>query len=168
VAIVVRRVLSYDWQALRDIRLSALLDSPTSFGSTYAREAAYGETEWRDWSRDSQRGAKSAMFLAWDGEDRVGIAGGFNNHERDCATVISMWVAPGARGKGVGRLLLDAVVDWAPSIQRDVVDLHVTVGNTAAQRLYESAGFLATNEFEPLPHDHGYTLSRMVLKLGPI
>jgi hypothetical protein len=36
-----------DWRVLREARLSALLDSPNAFTSTYARESQWGESEWR-------------------------------------------------------------------------------------------------------------------------
>ena len=37
--VLVRETVAGDWQALRDIRLEALRDVPTAFGSTYEREA---------------------------------------------------------------------------------------------------------------------------------
>jgi hypothetical protein len=37
----VRRVRADEADALRDIRLRALADTPLAFGSTHAREAAY-------------------------------------------------------------------------------------------------------------------------------
>ena len=37
--VLVRETVAGDWQALRDIRLEALRDAPTAFGSTYEREA---------------------------------------------------------------------------------------------------------------------------------
>jgi len=35
------------WQRWRVIRLRALRESPAAFGSTYAREAGFTETDWR-------------------------------------------------------------------------------------------------------------------------
>ena len=45
--VLVRATTMTDWQVLREIRLQALLDAPDAFGSTHAREAAFGEDEWR-------------------------------------------------------------------------------------------------------------------------
>ena len=43
--VLVRATTTTDWQALREIRLQALLDAPDAFASTHAREAAFGEDE---------------------------------------------------------------------------------------------------------------------------
>ena len=37
-----------DWETWRDLRLRALRDSPSAFGSTYDREATYDKALWRD------------------------------------------------------------------------------------------------------------------------
>jgi hypothetical protein len=38
-----------DWEAIRDVRLRALLDAPDAFGSTYKAERGKAEPEWRSW-----------------------------------------------------------------------------------------------------------------------
>jgi hypothetical protein len=38
--VLVRATTTTDWQALREIRLQALLDAPDAFASTHAREAS--------------------------------------------------------------------------------------------------------------------------------
>ena len=38
--VLVRATTTTDWQALREIRLQALLDAPDAFASTHAGEAA--------------------------------------------------------------------------------------------------------------------------------
>ncbi|MGH9250146.1 MAG: hypothetical protein ACRD0W_11585, partial [Acidimicrobiales bacterium] len=42
------RVGPPDWASWRDLRLSALSDAPSAFGSTYGSQLAKTETEWRD------------------------------------------------------------------------------------------------------------------------
>jgi hypothetical protein len=57
--VLVRATTMTDWQALREIRLQALLDAPDAFGSTHAREAAFGEDEW------CRRAGRYGSFIAF-------------------------------------------------------------------------------------------------------
>ena len=75
--------------------------------------------------------------------------GGLGDQER-VVELVSMWVAPTARGHGVGASLVNAVTGWATG--RDV-HLWVTEGNTAARALYERCGFVVTTERQQLPSD---------------
>jgi len=62
----------------------------------------------------------------------------------------AMWVAPDARGAGVGRALLDAVADWARARGCDRLILTVTESNGTARRFYAARGFVDTGEREAL------------------
>jgi ribosomal protein S18 acetylase RimI-like enzyme len=61
-----------------------------------------------------------------------------------------MWVAPEFRGKGLGRKLLRAAVEWARARKASCVDLRVTCTNTPAMHLYASEGFEPSGQSEPL------------------
>jgi hypothetical protein len=73
--VLVRDITAEQWRVLRDIRLAALRDAPSAFGSTYADEVALTERDWRS------RAAKGSMFLAYLSEtnvaEPVGLAGGY-------------------------------------------------------------------------------------------
>ena len=62
-------------------------------------------------------------------------------------------VAPMARGRGVGRALVDACAERARAAGRRGVAITTEVSWTSAQRLYERAGFQRAPErdFEPVP-----------------
>jgi GNAT superfamily N-acetyltransferase len=143
--VLVRATVLDDWQAMREIRLEALRDAPDAFGSTYAREIAFEPAEWH------RRAIRDGSFLAFlPGGELAGLAGGYEE-EPGVVELISMFVRPQARGRGVGEALVDAVAAWATA--KDAVSLHlwVTETNKPALRLYERCGFTTTPERQPLP-----------------
>ena len=150
--VLVRETVPDDWQALRDIRLEALRDAPTAFGSTYELEVLRGEAHWRD------RVARGGTFLAFVPEvsatEPAGLIGGY---QEDPVTVelVSMYVRPRARGRGVGEALVAAVIDWAGNRNAECVRLWVTETNAPARALYERCGFAPTGERQPVPSTPG-------------
>ncbi len=146
--VLVRETVMEDWQALRDIRLAALRDAPDAFASTYAEQAAFEEADWR------QRIARGGAFLAYipevDASGPAGLAGGYQQGPGTVG-LISMFVRPRARGRGVGEALIAAVLDWARARNATLVHLWVTETNKPARLLYERCGFSLTGERQPLP-----------------
>ena len=127
-----------EWARLRDIRLRALADSPSAFGSTLAREKDRTEADWRGWigTRDG------AMFALVEQATWLGIAGTYVEPEQpDVVWVVSMWVAPEGRRRGAGRRLLDKCVQWARERGAGEARLWVTAGNQPARALYQAASF---------------------------
>jgi GNAT superfamily N-acetyltransferase len=151
VMVLVRAAVVEEWQVLRDVRLTALRDTPSAFGSTYAKEVQLAEQDWRD------RAGRGSNFLAYLPEvsttEPVGLAAGYLETP-DTAELVSMWVNPQARGRGVGEALIARVAQWATE-QPGTKTLHlwVTDSNKSACRLYERCGFALTGERQPLPSD---------------
>jgi ribosomal protein S18 acetylase RimI-like enzyme len=145
----VRRVAPHEWRSLRSIRLAALQDSPYAFASTYEREAAWDDDAWR------RSFGRVAWFLAWDGDEPVGVAAGLPEEGAppDERHVISLWVAPHRRRCGVATALYRAVADWGRREGARSLVLWVTEGNEAAHRMYRKLGFVPTGERQPLPSD---------------
>ncbi len=143
--VLVRATTTTDWQALREIRLQALLDAPDAFASTHAREAAFGEDEWRE------RASRDGSFIAFLPEVcPAGLGGGYLA-EPEVVELIGMFIRPQARGRGVGRAVIDAIAEWARQQGASTVHLWVTETNKHARLLYERCGFTATAERQPLP-----------------
>jgi len=134
----IRRLTESDWQAFRDIRLAALRDEPTAFGSDADHEAKLGD----DWFRQVLAGNR--VFAALRDGAIVGTAAWRMNAPPRLAHVGSMWgmyVAPAERSRGTGRALVEAVIaDAAPLVE--ALKLSVTAGNDSAVRLYERCGFV--------------------------
>jgi ribosomal protein S18 acetylase RimI-like enzyme len=70
----------------------------------------------------------------------AGMAGGRVEGAR--TELISMWVAPFARGHAVGDALVEAVLEWAGATGRGSVFLQVMEGNEPAAALYRRHGFV--------------------------
>jgi pimeloyl-ACP methyl ester carboxylesterase/ribosomal protein S18 acetylase RimI-like enzyme len=159
----VRRARAADWEALRDLRLHALADAPDAFASTLEAELAFPEAEWR---RRAAGGPASARFIARDGGADVGLAAIFAEPATPRRMhLVSMWVDPRHRRRGLARALVDQALRWAVERQAREVILWVVDGNSSARRLYERVGFRPTGERQPLPSNPELTESMLRLHL---
>lgn len=143
----IREIGAGNWRALRDIRLAALRDAPQAFASTYEREAAFTEADWLRWI------SRGDTFLAYApelGAAPVGIVSGYEG-EPGTIELISMWISPQARGRGIGRALVEAVLGQARAKSMTRVHLWAAESNRNARLLYERCGFRPTGERQPLP-----------------
>jgi ribosomal protein S18 acetylase RimI-like enzyme len=138
-----------DWPLWRALRHAALEEAPHAFGSTLA-----------DWQGDGDREARwrerleppSHNVIALLGDEPVGMASGMPADD-GVVELISMWVSPEGRGRGVGDALVQEVVRWARSVGSVVVRLDVSDGNDAAAQLYRRNGFAYTGELGELMAD---------------
>jgi len=137
----VRPIGPDDWKAWRELRLAALAEAPFAFGSQYADWVDATEDRWRE--RLSSPGAYQ-VIASIDGTP-AGMAGGFPSAD-DTAELVSMWVAPAGRGKGVGNALMTAIEDWARGIGAATLKLSVVPGNDPAHNLYLRHGYVDTDE----------------------
>ena len=130
-----------EWAALRDIRLSALQDSPGAFYSTYEDTRDRPEVSWRAWP---SQGVALGVWLDGVPVGMVGIA--TEAEDPRSADLFAMWVAPTARGSGAADLLVQAAVDWAQQRGCTSVSLEVASGNERAERVYARHGFVPSGE----------------------
>ena len=151
--------------AFKTARLWALKDSPSAFGSTYAREAAFSDAEWQTRAAN-MNGEKRIGYLAMDSGAPCGIAAGFlDDHDAARAHLVSMWVAPGYRRTGTGSLLVGAIQAWARTRGVHELRLMVTNSNQGAIAFYERQGFSLTGNTEQYPNDSSlieYEMSLMI------
>lgn len=130
-----------DWRRWRDVRARALAADPAAFAcSAHQLGAHTPEAQWRDALAHRQ-----VLVAVDEGRDvaMVGLAWG------EEPELVSMWVAPEARGRGLGRRLVEAVLALAGD--RPVV-LRVMVGNDPACDLYARCGFVLVRR---APDDEG-------------
>src|SRR5436305_12466252 len=82
-------------------------------------------------------------FLAMDRDIACGIAGSFlDENDPTRAYLISMWTAPTHRQRGIGRLLVKEVLNWARSRNARILQLMV--------RAITNPRFVSTNDLGSL------------------
>jgi ribosomal protein S18 acetylase RimI-like enzyme len=151
--VTIEAITPRETAAFKATRLRALQDAPTAFGSTYANESQLSDSDWVDkatqWSGD-----RSVGYLAIEDGQACGIAGCFlHRDDPSRAVLISMWVAPSYRGRGVGDQLVDSIIGWANSRRATKLLLMVTSNSRRAIRFYERLGFALTGHTIPYPND---------------
>jgi ribosomal protein S18 acetylase RimI-like enzyme len=133
-----RRLVPADADLFRQIRLEALQFNPEAFASTFEAENALPLT----WF--SNRLGESNVFGAFHDVALVGVAGlfiGEAQKETHKGLLWGMYVRPGSRKAGVGRRLVETVIDFAVQ-QVELIQLSVITDNEHARRLYASLGFV--------------------------
>ena len=153
----IRRVEPDEWRLLRDVRLRALAEAPYAFATTHSEAASQPDPYWHGMLRQP-------AWIAEEKEEWLGMVRA-RPEDEETAHLISMWVDPAARGAGVGRRLVEAVVEWAQAQGLRRVVLWVAEGNAAAETLYRSTGFVRTGDRQPLPSDPTTYESMMRLDL---
>jgi ribosomal protein S18 acetylase RimI-like enzyme len=139
----IRKLRERDAEALWWLRLRALETDPVSFAES--PEELKRTTVEKYASRLGSGGAESFVIGAFDGEQLVGMTGFYRDaflKRRHIGHIWGVFVSPEARGKGVGRALLAAVVKQAKALPGlRSVRLMVAVTQEAARHLYKEAGF---------------------------
>ena len=137
--ISVRRLAREDAEAFRDIRRDGLAAHPEAFGADIEDEAAEPIKVWQD------RLETSIVFGAYGEKNLVGIYGYYRRSGIKVAHVGVLWglyVLNHARGRGVGRALVEAVVRHART-EVEQLSASVTVTNEQVRAFYEALGFEA-------------------------
>jgi GNAT superfamily N-acetyltransferase len=133
------RVLTVDeWPLFRELRLEALREAPHAFGSILDDWQGDGDTEQRWRQRLADVPFNVIAFFA---DIPSGIVSAINPDGSGVVELISMYVTPFARGKGVGDALVTAVIHWAKERHINKLSLDVMDDNYRAKALYRRHGF---------------------------
>ncbi len=150
----IRHLTPADAADFRAIRLAALQTAPDCFGSTYESEAARPLSGWEE------RLQTPGVFGAYPDGKIAGMAGYWQEEgakSRHKAVIWGMYVAPEARGQGIGSALLDTLTQYAFAIVEQL-RLSVVDTNEAAIRLYQKHGFdIYGTEKRALKTEAGYS-----------
>jgi GNAT superfamily N-acetyltransferase len=165
-AITLRPISAADTDLYKETRLRALEDTPSAFGSTYAREVQFTDAMWNE-RIDRMASDHAIGYLAMEDSQACGLVLAFPSKE-DAALikVISMWVAPTHRRHGVGTLLIDGIKRWAEARSARELRLMVTSNNQSALDFYLRNGFSLTGNTEPYPNDPALLEREMLCPLS--
>jgi RimJ/RimL family protein N-acetyltransferase len=149
----IQRLEAADAAMYREIRLEALQKNSEAFGSTFEQENAQPLS----WFEAAIR--RADIFGGFLDGRLMGIAG-FAAQEgpkhAHKGRLWAMYVRSAARKSGLGKILVEAVLDHARR-RVEMVQLTVVSENEAARRLYEAMGFVAYgHEKRALKHDGRY------------
>jgi GNAT superfamily N-acetyltransferase len=151
-AVSVRQLGVADWERLRDVRLRALVDSPSSYYGTYDDEVRSDRSRWERWLSPP-----SAIFIAERNDEVVGVIGaipaGEDEGDTDAVMMVAMWVDPVARGNGIAEALTDALIGWARVEGYPRMVLWVYDVNPRAAAFYRRYGFADTGRTEVFDKD---------------
>ncbi len=130
--------------AYRAMMLQAYAESPDAFLATVAERESQPEAFWLK-RLDEGASAPECSFGAFEGDELLGSATlAFETRPKTAhkASLVGMYVQPTARQQGLGRQLVQAVLQAARSRPHArVVVLTVTDGNASAEALYARSGF---------------------------
>ncbi|MEH2363777.1 GNAT family N-acetyltransferase [Nostoc sp.] len=139
---IIRKLTKHDAEDYSQIRLEALYNNPDSFGTMYHEEAINTIDQFRD-----RIPVDNNNFILGCFEDKelIGIVA-FHQQSRikvrHKAYIRSMYVQQEYRGKGIGKLLLNELIERAKAINEiEILLLDVVTSNLSAKRLYFSLGF---------------------------
>ena len=143
-----RHLIPDDWPTWRAVRLEALREAPQAFSSTLEAWQGPGDTEER-WRQRLEAVALNVVAEV-DGTAAGQVSGTAPDHG-GTVELISMWVDPSVRRRGVGAALVGEVVAWSAQQAGTAVRLAVREANAPAIALYERCGFALTD----VPADGG-------------
>jgi ribosomal protein S18 acetylase RimI-like enzyme len=139
----IRRLQPLDAPLYRAFRLRGLREHPDAFTSSFEEEnlRPLADTEAR--LATPMREKIWATFVNGAMAGMVGLSHETRAKNRHKAALVGLYVAGEFSGRGLGRALVDTVVQCARDCGVELIVLTVTDSNRAACALYEKAGFAA-------------------------
>ena len=139
----IRKLGEGDAEVLWRLRFEALETDPVAFRESPEEHQRTTVAELA--SRLGSGGDGNFVVGAFDGGELVGMAGFYRDghlKRRHIGHVWGVFVAPSARGKGVGRALLTELTETAKAMEGlRCLRLMVSVTQEEARHLYERVGF---------------------------
>lgn len=134
--IAIIKLPSDKWHLYRDMRLSALKNTPTAFASSFEQEKQFNEEVWRQ-NIDN-------MWFAVSHDQLIGMVGLLLIEQKNNTHIgylVSLWVLPEFQKRKAGQALIRELQNFATKNNLIKIALEVTASNREAVGLYEKMGF---------------------------
>jgi phosphinothricin acetyltransferase len=144
------------WPAVREIYREGLATGDASF-----------ETRLPSWDEWDTAHLAAARLVALDADGVMGWAALTPVSARECyrgVAEVSVYVAARARGRGVGRALLDALVTASEAAGIWTLQASIFPENAASVRLHERAGFRVVGRRERIAQRDGRWRDTLLLE----
>ncbi len=149
-------------ERLKRLRLRALKDSPACFLSERVTEQQYPDERW---AAEFERGDWYAGVIGRHDVSLIGVTREPDMPESE-RYIEYMWVAERFRQRGIGRYMLQDLLEVLRVSGVKVVYLWVLDGNVAAAQLYKKVGFDFTGVVQPLAARPGRSEQQMMIALA--
>jgi len=155
--IEIRALTAEDWPAIELIYAEGIATRQATF-----------ETATPTWAEFDAGKLTSHRLVATDGDRVLGWAALSSTSERACYRGVvenSVYVAEAARGSGVGRTLMDALIARARAAGFWTIETGVFPENEASVALHESLGFRVVGRRERIAELDGRWRDTLLLEL---
>jgi ribosomal protein S18 acetylase RimI-like enzyme len=144
--VIIRRIRADEGLRYKALRLRALKSDPYAYLQTWEKASGRTDESWHEQAARNASGDECALFFAEHDGELVGLAGTMREPgDRELFGVYQTWVAPEARGAGVGAQL-QALEAFARAAGATTMQLVVYDAAQDARRLYQRAGFVPDGE----------------------
>ena len=151
-----------DYKRVRELRLSALKDSPNSFGAKYEVLKERPDNYWQQVLK-----ASSWCLVSIDGIDIGLLAVDRADKDRNSDCWLSgWWITPTHRGQGVSKLMAQWVYELCRKNGWQKIGLGVWPDNKTAIAVYLKLGFVAADSLLPSRSIPGLMYQPMYKSIG--
>jgi len=149
--IVITKLPVSEWQSYKALRLRALKEETKAFVSRYEDQVKHTDEQWQN-----RLATGKHMLFAKLGGQLVGMMVGYvpdPDKDKTVADIVSVYVVPEARGKGISKKLLETLLKELKEDGVTKANLTVNKDQLPAVHLYQSFGFFITGEEEGILGD---------------
>ncbi len=156
------RPLGRGEEALQEaLRLAAMEEAPDAFGEPLDKVSNHPDNYWQR-LRESVTGRAGQMSMLACADSRpIGFIYGVRSKDYGELRLGGVWVESRYRQRGVGRQLVQALIEWAESKGFPSIGLWAPEHRPEVVALYRSLGFETAGATRPLPGDESRQLLEM-------